>query len=108
MPAGRKSRQFMAEQKQMALNVAELPELKALLAEQVRGEVQKILGALKNDAGSVDPSDKRFAETLALAFAQLTEQGQGRKYVDPKILRERGEARDRMFVLIVDARKGYS
>ena len=98
----------MAEQARTAA-VTESPEFKAAVAAQiaqsVKDEVAKIIGTLKEQGSSVSSSDKQFAETLAMAFAQLNEQGNGRKYVDPKILRERNEARERMKQLIIGARR---
>jgi hypothetical protein len=80
-------------------------EVAKFTAQTVREEVAKIIGTLKTEGAEVSASDKRFAETLAMAFAQLNEQGNGRKYVDPKILRARGEARELMKQLIVAARR---
>jgi hypothetical protein len=104
----------MAEQQRNAA-ITDTPEFKAAVqtavaqavAQSVKDEVAKIIGTLKQEGAEVSPSDKRFAETLAMAFAQLNEQGNGRKYVDPQILRERGEARERMKVLVVQARKDH-
>lgn len=104
----------MAEQQRNAA-ITDTPEFKAAVqtavaqavAQSVKDEVAKIIGTLKQEGAEVSPSDKRFAETLAMAFAQLNEQGNGRKYVDPQILRERGEAREQMKVLIVQARKDH-
>jgi hypothetical protein len=79
----------------------------ASIASAVQAEVAKIIGSLKDQGSDVSPSDKRFAETLAMAFAQLNEQGNGRKYVDPKILRQRSEAREKMRQLIIAARKNH-
>jgi hypothetical protein len=103
----------MAEERRAAA-VTETLEFKAAVAAEVakatagmiKDEVAKILETLKGQGSDVSSSDKRFAETLAMAFAQLNEQGNGRKYVDPRVLRERGEAREKMKELLVTARKG--
>jgi hypothetical protein len=104
----------MAEAQRNAA-ITDTPEFKAAVqtavaqavAQSVKDEVAKIIGTLKQEGAEVSPSDKRFAETLAMAFAQLNEQGNGRKYVDPQILRERGESRERMKIAIVQARKDH-
>lgn len=104
----------MAEQQRTA-TVTESPEFKAAVqaavaqavATSVKDEVAKIIGTLKQEGTEVSTSDKRFAETLAMAFAQLNEQGNGRKYVDPVVLRERAEARERMKQLLVAARRNH-
>lgn len=101
----------MAEQTRAA--ITDSLEFKAAVAAEVakasagliQAEVAKIIDSLKGQSSDASSSDKRFAETLALAFAQLNEQGNGRKYVDPKVLRERQEARDLMRQLIIAARK---
>jgi hypothetical protein len=91
--------------------LTETPEFKAAVAEavasSVASEVGKILASLKAEGAQLSSGDHKFAENLALAFATLSEQGTGRKYVAPEILRVRSEARDKMFKLIISARKDY-
>ena len=48
--------------------------------------------------------DQGFAEKLAMAISQLTDQGTGRKRVAPEIVRQRSEARELMVRLIIEAR----
>lgn len=48
-------------------------------------------------------SDQAFAEGLAMALAQLTDQGTGRRRVAPEVIRARSEARERMTKLLVKA-----
>jgi hypothetical protein len=103
MPAGRKSRVEIMASDPKALT--EAPEFKAAVSAAVSAEVSKILDTLKGSGSSLSSGDQKFAENLAMAFATLSEQGTGRKYVAPEILRTRAEARERMFDLIVKARK---
>jgi len=87
---------------QKTLPLTETPEFKAMLAE----EVKKVLVGLKGELGSdLSQENRRFAENLAMAFATLSEQGTGRKYVAPEILRARTEARELMKDLIMQARR---
>lgn len=48
--------------------------------------------------------ERNFAELLALAIAELNDQGSGRKRVAPEILAMRSKARERMGRLIMEAR----
>ena len=91
----------MAEQAKN-LAITDTPEFKAAVAEQVRG----ILTSFQKDGmNALTPNDQKWAESLAMAFASLTEQGTGRKYVAPEIIRMRNEAREKMKSLIIAARK---
>lgn len=84
-----------------AAPASESPEFKAAVA----AEVRNVLTAFKESGGEgLSGPDRKWAESLALAFASLTEQGSGRKYVAPEIIRMRTEARERMKELIIAAR----
>lgn len=49
-------------------------------------------------------SDMAFAEKLAMAISQLTDQGTGRRRVAPEIIEQRAKAREKMGHLIIKAR----
>lgn len=94
--------------------VEQTPEFKAAVAEAVKeaaGRIQKEIIAklsVARDGRQAEPGDatgdQRFAESVAMAIASLTDQGVGRKTVAPKILRQRAEARQLMTELIVEAK----
>ena len=90
----------MSEQKAFV----ETPEFTAAVTAAVESKVTEILGSLK-EGGALGGGDRKFAENLAMAFATLSEQGTGRKYVAPDVLRARTEAREKMFALLVQARR---
>ena len=56
-------------------------------------------------APAAGASERNFAELLALAIAELNDQGSGRKRVAPEILQARAKARERMGKLIMAARE---
>ena len=102
-----------AEENSPKVAVQDTPEFKQALAAAVSDAVpaitEQILGRLMAArGGAADPatlgSDKAFAAEMAMAIAQLTDQGSGRKRVSPEIVRQRSEARDRMTQLILEAR----
>ena len=108
---GRKSNAQRAAEAAAAIPVMETAEFKAAVAEAAAKAVEGILSTLnagREVAGTTEAPaasiDNRFAEGLAMALAQLTDQGTGRKRVAPEIIRKRGEARDLMEALILEAR----
>ncbi len=95
--------------KKPAVPVTETPEFREALAEGIKRATGEILAQVQKVAatpGDVAPQggEKNFAEMLAMAIAQLTDQGTGRQRVAPEIIRARTEARDRMRQLIMKAR----
>lgn len=78
---------------------AALPELR----KQILGNLAEARVSTTG-AETVNPSDHAFAEKIAMAIGQLTDQGTGRKRVAPEIVQQRAEARDRMTKLIIEAR----
>lgn len=95
--------------------ITETPEFQAAVAaaaaEAVRGamaQLQNTLGAATVSpaaAGVADLSNPRsLLEGLAIALAEIGNQGTGKKTVSPEIIRQRAEARQRMVDLIVKAR----
>lgn len=112
---GRKSASQVAAEAAANAAVAgvltESPEFKDAVAKAAAEAVQGILATLqagREAHGTADAPaasiDNKFAEGLAMALAQLTDQGTGRKRVAPEIMRKRAEARDLMVNLIIQAR----
>lgn len=70
----------------------------ASIMQQVRSEREKA-GA----ETAAEPGDEmKFARAIALAMAEVADQGTSRKRVAPEVLRARAEANDRMFQLIIE------
>ncbi len=78
------------------------PEVQAAIAQAVAAEMAK-LGPQAFLAQPGQGADGAFAHSLALALAEFNEQGGGKKYVDPKILKTRREANEKMWELIRQA-----
>jgi hypothetical protein len=75
----------------------ESPEFKAAVEKQF-AELLSKHGAGVPASGD---DNRDFMRGLALAIAEISDQGTSRKRVDPKILAARSEARERLIVLIV-------
>ena len=112
---GRKSAATLAAEAAANSAVAgvltESPEFKAAVSEAAAEAVKGIMEALTAGREAVGTTeapaasiDNKFAEGLAMALAQLTDQGTGRKRVAPEIVRKRAEARQLMENLIIQAR----
>lgn len=84
--------------------LVETPEFKAALQEAVAQIVPDLLAQLSAARGAPASGDAAFADQIAMAIAQLTDQGTGRKRVAPEIIAQRARARERMTKLIVEAR----
>lgn len=88
------------------------PAGQAAIAAAAQSAVAQILSTMQDtrvaasvpvdDASGVRPDDKAFAEKLALAIAQLTDQGSGRPRlrVSPEIMAQRKAAREEMVSLL--------
>lgn len=90
------------------VNIAETAEFKDAV-DKIRQEANRsvvdALAAARVTAGTAGAAgDANWAETFAMAIAQLTDQGTGRTHVAPEILRTRQEGREKMAKLIVAAR----
>lgn len=86
--------------------IHETDEFKAAVAAAASKVAADILATMQTaQHGQTRPGDATFAEGLALAIAQLSNQGVGRaKTVDPAVLKARDDARKVMTELIVNAR----
>jgi len=83
-------------------------EVEAIVESKVTKAVEKILGTLnaarEQSGNPARANDMQFAEGLALAIANLANQGQNAKvYVDPAVLAARENARDEMTNVIIRA-----
>lgn len=95
-------------------DVTQTAEFQAAVRDGVREGVEKakaeLLAALREaKSGDVPGSDggegdMKWARGLALAIAEMNDQGVGRKRVSPEVLVAREEARKRMINLLVEAR----
>lgn len=88
------------------------PEFRKAVADAVAAEVAKAL-ATQAAAGTALAAasvggltgDRSFIEGLTLSLAELANQGTGRIYVAPEVLKSREAARDHMIDLILTAKK---
>lgn len=71
----------------------------------VQKKVEDAVFALMSEKGAGAPVDASFAQALAVAIAQMSDQGTNRKRVAPEVMHAREAARDKMLRLIVDARE---
>jgi len=85
------------------------PEFKAAVAAAASEAAATILKQLQSETVSSAPtpqgSDHAFAQNLAMAIAQLNDQGSGKKRVAPEVVQARAAARELMEILIIDARR---
>lgn len=82
-------------------------EFKAAVSAAAAAATAKILEQLTaaRAPDAVVPSDRAFADSLALAIAGLTDQGVGRQArVSPEVIDKRNKARERMMTLIIEAK----
>jgi len=108
--AGRRKRSDVMTEATEALPLTETPEFKEAVTKatqaaiasalpEIVAELAKAKGGLPISAG-----EQTWAEGLAMAIAQLTDQGTGRKRVAPEIVKAREEARKEMTRLIIEAK----
>jgi len=84
----------------------ETPEFKAAVAKAVAEAMPSLMAAISEAKGGAPATsgDQSFAEGLALAIANISNQGIGKKtIVPPQVLKQREEARERMMSLLVEA-----
>lgn len=88
--------------------ITETPEFKAAVAEALKGLIPEIAKEFANARPAATPeadaNSSAFADKLAMAIAQLTDQGTDRKRVAPEVLAKRTAERERMGKLIMAAR----
>ncbi len=92
-------------------DIEQTPEFKEAVANAVKKEMEGlkdwVLEHLSEarEGAAADPGDTKWAEAMALAIAQLANQGVGRaRPVAPEIIRQRADARERMVKLIAEAK----
>lgn len=104
--------ELFGEKEEMSTPVTETPEFKEALSAAVTVELAKILPdilAKVTPAGATASSaDNSWAEKMAMAIAQLTEQRDDRRFVPPEVLRARQAARDKMIDLILQERGAWA
>lgn len=86
-----------------SIPLEETPEFQKALQEKLKEVISTTKQAVPASDG-VDPANMKFVEQLAMAIAQLSDQGTGRKRVAPEIIASRFEAREKMKELILSAR----
>jgi hypothetical protein len=88
------------------------PEIGKMIADRVAMEVAKIEAqksraaapaSARADSAAAALDDKAWMSSLALSFAELAGQNSGKVYVDPEVLKQRMEARERMTQLCESA-----
>ena len=77
----------------------------ASATDAITERILKQLTTARGNSEAVDEAgDQGFAQALAMAIANLTDQGIGFKKVSPEIVRARAEGRERMVELLIAAR----
>lgn len=86
--------------------VTETKEFKDAVASAIASAIPTIIAQLSKAKGdtTVSAGDQSWAEGLAMAIAQLNDQGSGRKRVAPEIVKARSEAREEMTRLLIQAK----
>ena len=90
-------------------DLTERPEFRRAVADGVKEMLpqlrQEILAQLAAASPAPQSSDTKFAESLAMAIAALTNQGMGRKLpTPPEIVKMRAEAREALMETLIKAR----
>ncbi len=86
------------------LPLTDTPEFQAAVAAAAAKAVGELLAKMPVAASDSTGSNQDFARQMALAIAEISDQGTQRKRVAPEILAQRDKARERMIELLVDAR----
>lgn len=79
-----------------------LADASASAVQQMRSE---LLAGIAQGAGASAGGDSGLMERLALAIAEISDQGTNRKRVAPEILAARAKAHERAVALVLEARK---
>lgn len=103
---GRNPRQIM-EEPEKTVSITETEEFRAAvnkaLTEELPRKIEELLRSTQLPLPAAD--DRMSMESLALALGEMSSQNNtGRRYVDPKVLRQRKEGHDRLVQLIAKAR----
>ena len=81
-------------------------DLDAAVKRAVEQTTEQLLGAIEKKRGAApDMEDDGWARKLALAIAEISDQGNTRKRVDPVIQEARERSRDKMLTLIAEYRE---
>lgn len=92
-------------------NPSESPEFKAAVAAEVNAQLKPLLDAMAAKGGPpVVPGNGDLGELfnkLALAIADISDQGTDRKRIDPRILAERAAEHNRMVDAMVKAKETF-
>ncbi len=108
--AGRKKRTEIMTEATETVSLTDTLEFKEAVAkatsEAITAAVPAILAQLTQAKAGVPVSagEQSWAEGLAMAIAQLNDQGTGRKRVAPEIVKARDEARKEMMRLLIEAK----
>lgn len=105
---------FAAEQPEQTSSVTGTPEFRNAVAaakDEIRVQILADLARMRNEAGPESsssrisgPAEQSWSEALAMAIANISDQGTSRKRVAPEILKAREDARVLMMQRIRDAR----
>ena len=89
-----------------ATPITETQEFKDAVAKAIGDAIPTIVAQLTKAKGDVpvSPGEQSWAEGLAMAIANLNDQGTGRKRVAPEIVKMRDEARKEMIKLLISAK----
>lgn len=89
---------------EMAL-AAKTAEIHAQISAEMKAEFAKILGDAKAQPSSDAGDMTAMARSIALAIAEMTNQGSGKKTVAPAIMEARSRSHDKMVELLMAARE---
>lgn len=105
---------FAAEQPEQISSVTDTPEFRNAVAaakDEIRVQILADLASMRKEAGPESsssrisgPAETSWSEQLAMAIANISDQGTSRKRVAPEILKAREDARVLMMQRIRDAR----
>jgi hypothetical protein len=80
-----------------------LADVEALIAEKLAAATEKLVAGLAPRAAPADAGFAGLAEGLAMAIAELNDQGSGRKRISPAEVRKQAAGHERMTALIEQA-----
>jgi hypothetical protein len=81
-------------------------EVRGIIANEVQARVAEIISAAKAGASDANEAEPAWIGSLAMAIAQLTDQGTGRsRRVPPEVMVQRELAQRRMLELLVQAKQ---
>lgn len=104
-PSREETERRNAEKAAQQVSITETPEFKAAVEAAVQSAVQKIAAHGAPVGTGTDPQATQLFSQMALAIAEISDQGTDRKRVAPEILAQRAQAHKRAVQLLEFAAK---